>query len=379
MNKYIILIFILLCIFVFLGKNIIEKFTLRKKKVDLINEIRKNTRCVDKFDRCFNGNLYTPPDSSGQVVSYSKTDCDNPLNQEAEARMWLNCCRTCNNRVKGTPRVAVCKDFLGQDENNNDYCDQKVRQYGCGNILDVVCCKTCSKVNTPKYVIDKDVIINDTLVLHRNNFNERTDLDGQVKNVLDYVSSSNEKTSRRDENADVFVKERGTSGNYMGYLENKKPTLYLDTVKMDGDILDNILKFKGPYLTPFNPNPRVKADLDTIHKYNIYDSDMKYEKLCFDDRSRPDGHDTCIDASHLKMLNGDRDVKIVDIHGRCLGYNTNRKFKSTGTHRHHWLWHPSTKNTSNTLFFDTCSNHVSTNRFQFDQIKPVDSKTILKK
>lgn len=379
MNKYIILIFILLCIFVFLGKNIIEKFTLRKKRIVLINEINKNTRCVDKFDRCFNGNLYTPPDSSGQVISFNKTDCDNPLNQDAEARMWLNCCRTCNERVKGTPRIGLCKDFLGEDEENNDYCDQKVRQYGCGNILDILCCKTCSQVNTPKYVIDKNLEINDTLVLHRNNFNEKSDIEGQVKNVLGYISSSNENTIRRDENADIFIKERGTSGNYMGYIENKKPSIFLDTIKMDGDILENILQFKGPYFTAFNPNPRVELDQDTIHKYGLYDSDIKYEKLCFDDRTKPDGQDICIDASHLKMLNGERDIKIKDVRNRCLGYGTNGRFNKTSPNYHnHWL-NPSTKDTSNTLFFDTCGNDVSTNRFKFDQIKEIDSEIQIKK
>jgi hypothetical protein len=379
MNKYIILIFILVCIFVFLGRNFIEKFTLRKRKIDLINEMNSNTRCVDKFDRCFNGNLYTPPDGSGQIISYDQTDCDNPLNQDAEARMWLNCCKTCNERVKNTPRLSVCKDFLGRDEENNDYCEKKIRETGCGNILDVVCCNTCSKVNTPKFIIDKNLQINDSLVLHQNNFNERTDINGQVKNVLDYITDSNENTIRRDEDADIFVKENNYIGNNLGYVENKKPSLFFDQVKLDGDILEEILKFKGPYFTPFNPNPRVELDQDTIHKYGLYDSDKKYEKLCFDDRTKPDGQDICIDSSHLKMLNGERDIKIKDINNRCLGYSTNGRFDKTSSNFHNHWYNPSTKDTSNTLFFDTCGNEVSTNRFKFEKIKEIDSNLEIKK
>lgn len=378
MNKYIILLFILICILCYILSKNLEGFTLRKKKVEILDEINKNSGCNDRFDKCFDGNLYTPPDSSGQIYSETQTDCDNPLNQEAEARMWLNCCNTCNKKVKNTPRMSVCKDFLGKDENKNSYCKKKVKEFGCNTLLDIVCCNSCSKVNRPRFVIDKNIKINDNLVLHRNNFSENTDINNQIKGVLDYVSPTNFKTSRRDETADVFIKERNYSGNYLSYLENKKPAVYLDSVKLDGDILQEILKFRGPYLVPFNPNPNSEQDFDTIHKYNLYDTDQKYEKLCFDNRKSSDGNDICLDPSHLKMLNGERDVKIKNIKDQCLGYNTNNKFQLAGYNKHNSWLPPNSKDVSNTLFFDTCGD-VSTNRFKFEDIKEIDSKLIIRK
>lgn len=374
-------------------KELFYLSTERKQTKDLINEINRVSKCEDKFDTCNNGNLYTPPNSTGQIVDNTKTDCDNPLNPEAETRMWLNCCKTCSNKIKDTNGISKCVDFLGKDDSGNNICDTNVENYGCQGLLNIMCCKTCSIYNKPKFIIDKNLKINDSVVLYNNNFELGKDFDRPVKNVLNYANDNNYDTLRNDEDASLYIKTRDNVGLYFTQNEDKQPTILLNDVDINGDVLDDLLKFRSPYMKPFNPNPRVSVDNDTIYKYELYDSDKKYEKLCFDDRTVPNGQDICIDSDHLKIINGDRDFKIKSSNSKCLslrdpstspehGVYTNDKNQYFDKTAAGWWHHPEDSpehapankiDNKGMLFFENCNNHHN-NRFTFDKINEIDSK-----
>ena len=166
MNNYVILTIILFLLFLFFEQKENFKTPKRKQMKEAINDIKEGQKCVDTFDSCNSGNVFTPPGSTGQIVSFSQTDCDNPLNPKAEARMWLNCCGTCARRVKNTPRNSKCNDLLGLDENGESICNNVTKQMGCNDLLDVVCCETCSKLNTPK-ILGMKKIMNELMRLTR--------------------------------------------------------------------------------------------------------------------------------------------------------------------------------------------------------------------
>ena len=379
MNKYIILIIILVLLLLFCFKR--ETFVSRYRKPisKILKELTNTDRCVDKFERCANGNLYTPPNSNGQIFSLNQTDCNNPFNPQAEARMWLNCCASCSKKVKNTPRVSKCANLLGDDENGESICEKKTREIGCGDLLDIVCCKTCSKMNSPKIIIDKNIKINNKVVLHANNFNQRTDLKNQANGVLKYASPQDLTLIRDTEDADIYFKERDVNGISFNYNAGKMPRVYLNNVEMSGDILNDILKYQTPYMVPLELD--TNFDYETIDNYDIYNKDRMYEKLCFDNRTQiGDYNDVCLTSDHLKMLNGQRDIKIQNLYKNCLSTKTeDEKVNESGKHLHFWTGPkddaPAGKK-RDILYFGPCDNN-NRNRFKLENIKKIKTEVKL--
>ena len=308
----------------------------------------------------------TPKNEIQEILSELSNEIHDNM-KDQQAYIVLNLLEVLSQRFQDSPDIY---------EFSYDLCKYITRKIGCIPINEILCCETCSKAGDPKFIIDKNIKINDKFIFHNNNFVKHKDLENQAKDVLNYVSPTSFDTERRDEDVDIYIKEKNYVGSTMSYDEkNNKPKIFLDNEVIDGDILSEIFEYRSPYFVPFNPNPRnSNFDGETIHKYNIYDSDMKYEKLCFDDRSKPDWAHVCINKDDIDILNGEKDFRIINNKSnKCLGLREEENFKKVGSHSHPQGQDPASQDTSNTLFYGVCDDTSNTNRFKIENIKKIDS------